>query len=146
MKLTANRITGILRKNGFKLTPQRHTILGVIADSHDHLSPEEIYEQANERMPSIGLVTVYRTLEILNSLQLVCRVHTGDGRRNYMMRRPDGHHHHIVCSGCGRVVDFSGCDLKTMEQKLSGETGFNITSHLLEFYGLCPDCAHCQSA
>jgi len=90
--------------------------------------------------PDIGLVTIYRTLDLLNELNLVCRVHAPDGRRSYMMRRPTGHHHHLVCSGCGKVVDFTGCALADLEQRLSKETRFDIKGHLLEFYGLCPDC------
>jgi len=140
MKLTANRIAGILRERGYKLTPQRHAVLEVIASSHDHLTAEAIHEKALRKSPDIGLVTVYRTLELLSGLNLVCRLHAPDGGRSYMMRRPTGHHHHLVCSGCGRVVDFTGCYLAELEQRLSRETMFDINSHLLEFYGLCPDC------
>jgi Fur family ferric uptake transcriptional regulator len=140
MRLTANKIAGILREHGYKLTPQRHAILKVIASSSDHLTPEAIYEKACSKKPDIGLVTVYRTLELLGKLNLVCRVHAPDGCRSYMMRRPTEHHHHLICSQCGRVVDFTNCTLAGMEQKLSKETRFDISGHLLEFYGLCPDC------
>jgi len=140
MKLTANRIAGILRANGHKLTPQRHAILKVIAATHDHLTPEAIFDKSRLIDPGIGLVTVYRTLEILNQLNLVCRVHVEGGCRSYMMRRPTEHHHHMICSGCGKVVDFTNCGLGEMEQRLSRESGFNIHGHLLEFYGLCGDC------
>ncbi|HTY82105.1 MAG TPA: Fur family transcriptional regulator [Dehalococcoidales bacterium] len=140
MKLTANRIAGILRANGHKLTPQRHAILKVIAATHDHLTPEAIFDKSRLIDPGIGLVTVYRTLEILNQLNLVCRVHVEGGCRSYMMRRPTEHHHHMICSGCGKVVDFTNCGLGEMEQRLSRESGFNIQGHLLEFYGLCGDC------
>lgn len=140
MRLTANRIAGILREHGYKLTPQRHAIIKVIASSSDHLTPEAIYEKACLNNPDIGLVTVYRTLDLLGELHLVCRVHAPDGCRSYMMRRPTEHHHHLICSECGRVVDFTGCSLTELEQRLSRETSFDIDGHLLEFYGLCPDC------
>ncbi len=140
MRLTANRIAGILREHGYKLTPQRHAVLKVIAASHDHLTPEVIHEKARLNNPGIGLITVYRTLGLLNDLNLVCRVHSPDGCRSYMMRRPTDHHHHLMCSGCGKVVDFAGCALADLEQRLLEETRFNISGHLLEFYGLCPDC------
>jgi Fur family ferric uptake transcriptional regulator len=140
MRLTANRTAGILRKHGYRLTPQRHAILKVIAASSDHLTPEAIYQKALITNPDIGLVTVYRTLDLLSELNLVCRVHAQDGCRSYMMRRPTEHHHHLVCSGCGRVVDFTDCNLTDMAQKLSRETRFDIQGHLLEFYGLCPNC------
>ena len=140
MKLTANKIAGIIRENGYKLTPQRHAVLKVIAASHDHLTPDAIYQKAHMENPDIGLVTVYRTLELLGELNLVCRFHAPDGCRSYMMRRPVEHHHHLVCSRCGRVVDFTDCTLVDLEKRLAKETGFGISGHLLEFYGLCPDC------
>lgn len=140
MRLTANKIAGILREHGYKLTPQRHAVLRVIASSHDHLTPEAIYEKARSKNPDIGLVTIYRTLELLSKLNLVCRVHVPHGCRGYMMRRPTEHHHHLVCSSCGKVADFAGCALTELAQRLSNETGFDVNGHLLEFYGLCPDC------
>jgi Fur family ferric uptake transcriptional regulator len=140
MKLTANKIAGILREHGYKLTPQRHIVLKAIASSHDHLTPEAIYEKSRLEDPGVGRVTVYRTLGLLSKLNLVCRVHAEGRCRSYMMRRPTEHHHHVVCSGCGRVVDFTNCSLIEMEKKLSRESGFDIQGHLLEFYGLCRDC------
>jgi len=140
MKLTANKIAGILREHGYKLTPQRHALLKVIAAHHDHLSPDALYEITQEEYPGIGRVTIYRTLELLNKLNLVCRVHAPDGCRNYMMRRPTEHHHHLVCSGCGQAVDFADCDLSQLEKKLAERTGFNVEGHLLELYGRCQDC------
>ena len=140
MKLTANRIAGILRQRGRKLTPQRRAVLEVIAHSRNHLTPADIYHKVGQQYPGIGLVTVYRTLEALAELGLVCKVHAEGGCRSYLMRRPAEHHHHLICSGCGRVVDFTGCDLVELEQGLSRETGFEVEGHLLEFYGHCPDC------
>lgn len=140
MRLTANKIAGILREHGYRLTPQRHAVLKVIADSHDHLTPEAIYNKAHLKHKNIGLVTVYRTLDLLSELNLVCRVHSPEGCRSYMMRRPTEHHHHLICSGCGKVVDFTNCSLADLEESLVQDTGFNINGHLLEFYGLCPDC------
>jgi len=140
MKLTANKIAGILRENGYKLTPQRHAILKVIAANHDRLTPEAIYQKTQDTYPGIGLVTIYRTLEILDKLDLLCHIHTDDGCRSYMMRRPTGHHHHLVCSGCGKAVDFTDCDLNALEEKLARETGFEIEGHLLQLYGKCGQC------
>jgi Fur family transcriptional regulator, ferric uptake regulator len=140
MKLTSNKIAGILREHGNKLTLQRHIVLKVIASTHDHLTPEAIYEKSRLKDPGIGRVTVYRTLDLLSKLNLVCRVHTEGRCRSYMMRRPTEHHHHLICSGCGKVVDFTNCSLIEMEKKLSRESKFEIKGHLLEFYGLCRDC------
>ncbi len=115
-------------------------MLKVIAGSSDYLTPEDIYEQARVNTPGIGLITVYRTLSLLSDLHLVCRVHAPDDCRGYMMRRPTEHHHHVVCSGCTKVVDFGDCGLSDLEQRLHDDTGFDISGHLLEFYGLCREC------
>jgi Fur family ferric uptake transcriptional regulator len=115
-------------------------VLRTIALSQSHLSPAEIYERIRKEHPSIGLVTVYRTLEILTELGVICEFHTGGGSRRYLMRRPAEHHHHLVCAECGVVVDFTDCDLTELAQRLSQETGFEVESHLLEFSGHCRDC------
>lgn len=140
MRLTANRIAGILRKKGYKLTPQRHKVLKVIACSSDNLTPEEIHSRCVDADSDVGRATVYRTLDLLDRLGLVCRTHMGDGSRSYIMRRPEEHHHHLICMDCGRVVDFTGCDLSALQARLSQENSFNIEGHMLEFYGLCNGC------
>jgi Fur family ferric uptake transcriptional regulator len=141
MRLTASKIASIIRKNGHKLTPQRQVVLRVMARSHDHLTPKDIYQKSRLADPEIGRVTVYRTLDLLNDLGLLCRVHGERECRSYIMRRPMEHHHHLVCSSCGKVVDFTGCNLGEVERKLARESGFDIRGHLLEFYGLCRSCA-----
>lgn len=141
MKLTANRIAGILREKGYKLTPQRHAVLRVIAASHDHLTAAEIHERVQADHPGIGLVTVYRVINLLADLNLICRVGLEGGTPRYLMRRPTGHHHHLICSRCGQAVDFSGCDLASLEKRLSKETGYRIESHVLEIHGICPACS-----
>ena len=140
MRLTANKIAGILRQNGYRLTPQRHAVLKAIADSHDHVTPAEICARVRQEYPAIGLATVYRVINLLTELKLICRVSLGGDSQSYVMRRPVGHHHHLVCSQCGRAVDFSDCGLSQLEERLSKDTGFKIEGHLLEVYGRCLDC------
>jgi Fur family ferric uptake transcriptional regulator len=140
MRLTANKIAGLLRQNGYRLTPQRHAVLKAIASSHDHLTSAEICARVRQEHPTIGLATVYRVINLLAELKLICRVSLGGDSQRYLMKRPVEHHHHLVCSQCGRAVDFMKCDLSQLEQRLSQETGFNIEGHLLELYGRCPDC------
>jgi Fur family ferric uptake transcriptional regulator len=141
MRFTQNRIASILRQHEYKITPQRRAVLSVIAQSHDHLTPAGIFEKVHQKQPNVGLVTVYRTLDILAELGLICEVHAGGNCRSYLMRRPSGHHHHLICSNCGAVVDFTDCDLSKLEKRLSKETSFEINGHLLEFTGFCRDCS-----
>lgn len=140
MRLTEKKITTTLRRRGHKLTPQRRAVIRAITSSQDHLTPGTIYEKVRQDQPDIGLVTVYRTLEILDELGLICEVHAGGSCRSYLVRRPSEHHHHLICSECGIVVDFTDCELGEVAQRLSQETGFEIESHLLEFLGRCQTC------
>jgi len=108
------RLTSTLKQHGYKLTRQRLSILKVISSSRSHLTPAEIYEKAAREDPNVGLVTVYRTLDILAKHGLICKIHN--------------------------VVDFTNCNLEELENELSKKTGFNIEGHLLELHGTCPDC------
>lgn len=134
------KIETVLRQRGYKITPQRRTILSAITRSHEHLTPAAIHERVCREYPGIGLVTIYRTLEILTRLGLICEVHAGDNCRSYLIRRPSEHHHHLICSDCGTVIDFTSCNLGRLERRLARETGFKINGHLLEFVGQCRNC------
>ena len=146
MRFTERKVVATLRQHGYKLTPQRRAVMRTIASSRGHLTPTALYEKVHQEYPNIGLVTIYRTLEILDQLGLICEVHAGGACRSYLVRRPSEHHHHLICSDCGAVVDFTNCDLGELEQRLSQETGFEIESHLLEFLGRCPVCHKIASA
>ena len=146
MEFTERKIATILKQHGYKLTPQRRSVLNVIALSCEHLSPAAIYERVRQKNPNIGIVTVYRTLEILTRLGLICEIHNAGNHRSYLMRRPSEHHHHLICSECGTVIDVTRCDLTGLEQRLSQETGFKIKGHLLEFQGQCHNCREASPA
>jgi len=139
MRLTERKVVATLRQHGYRLTPQRRVVIQTIASTRDCLTPAAIYEKVHQDHPSVGLVTVYRTLEILAELKLICELHAGGSCRSYTVGAP-GHHHHLICSNCSVVIDFTGCDLGQAEQNLSQETGFRIDGHLLEFVGLCQTC------
>ncbi len=139
MRLTQRKIVATLRQHGYKLTPQRRVVIQAITSNQKHLTPTAIYAKVHQDQLHIGLVTIYRTLEILARLKLICELHAGDNCRSYTISAP-GHHHHLICSNCGKVVDFPGCALEEAQQSLSRQTGFRIDEHLLEFMGLCQAC------
>ena len=139
MRLTERKVAATLRQHGYKLTRQRWVVIQTIASTQDHLTPATIYDKVHQDHPNIGFVTIYRTLDILAKLGLICELHAGGSCHSYTISAP-GHHHHLLCSKCGTVIDFTGYDLSQLEQKLSLETGFEIEDHLLEFIGLCQAC------
>ncbi len=139
MRLTERKVVAALRQHGYKLTSQRRVVIRAIASSQDHLTPATIYRKARQGYPNIGLVTIYRTLEILVELGLVCELNARGISRSYTIGAPE-HHHHLICSNCGTVIDFTGHNLSELEQSLSKKSGFRIEGHLLEFFGVCQAC------
>ncbi|HAJ36511.1 MAG TPA: transcriptional repressor [Chloroflexi bacterium] len=127
-----------LRAAGYKITPPRLAVIEVIQREGEHLNPQEILEQAQALHAQTGRATVYRTLELLTQLGIVRPIYVGDNGPTYI--RADGAHHHLVCSRCGRIVEFDACAADSMGCELESRFGFHITSHLLEFYGICPQC------
>ena len=139
MRPNEKKIIASLKRHGYKLTPQRRAVISAIASSPDHLTPTALYQKVRRGHPTIGLVTIYRTLEILAKLELVCELHAGGSCPSYTIAAP-GHHHHLICADCGEVIDFSGYHLTELEERLRRETGFEIEGHLLEFIGRCQNC------
>jgi Fur family ferric uptake transcriptional regulator len=139
MRLSEKKIITTLKRHGYKLTPQRRAVISAIASSPDHLTPSALYQKVRQYFPTIGLAAIYRTLDILVKLELVCELHVGGSCRSYTAATP-GHHHHLICTDCGEVIDFSGYHLAELEERLCRETGFEIEGHLLEFTGRCQNC------
>jgi Fur family ferric uptake transcriptional regulator len=142
---------GKFRGCGYRLTAGREAILDVLSKSDGHLSAEDIYIKIRSRQPNIGLTTVYRTLDVLSSLGMVYKLDFGDGRARYELASgPKGshHHHHLVCTSCNRVIDYTDFIddeielLNQTEKGLSKKYNFKIKNHLIQFYGLCQDCSN----
>lgn len=127
-----------LKESGYKMTPQRVAVIDAIARSQEHLTPVALYRKVRQVQPDIGLVTVYRTLNILTQLGLVCEMRAGE-TRSYVGSPPQ-HHGHLICSRCGKVVNFTQCNVAEVEQRLAHETGFAIEEHHLDFFGHCREC------
>jgi Fur family ferric uptake transcriptional regulator len=140
---------GRFRGCGYRMTAPREAILNVLSRTSKHLSADDVYIAVHRTYPTVGLTTVYRTLELLVQMGLVFKFDFGDGRARYELTEgPKGerHHHHLVCTSCGRVVDYTDFIdeeielLNQTEKGLSKKYGFDITNHLIQFYGLCGDC------
>jgi Fe2+ or Zn2+ uptake regulation protein len=123
-----------LKHSGHKITPQRVSIVKTMLESSEHLTPVALYEKVHQIDPDMGEVTVYRTLNILTELGLVCTLHTSENAHSYISGPPE-HHGHLICLKCGKVVNFSGCQISALENRLKVETGFVIKKHRLDFYG-----------
>jgi Fur family ferric uptake transcriptional regulator len=134
---TTGTIIERLRLSGHRVTASRRAALEAIAASDDHFSVADV----QQRLPTVGRATLFRTIKLLVDLDLLCRVLLEDGSLRYRLsRRPAHHHHHLVCTVCGDVEDFADCDLAALSRELTRRTAYEIRGHWLEMYGLCPAC------
>ena len=129
-----------LNQQGLRLTHPRQVVMSILEEANVPLSPQSIYQRSLDENEDIGLVSVYRTLELLAQLSLVRRVHGRDDCHGYVLASP-GHHHHLVCRECEKAIEFTGGDdLAALLNRIQLETGFKVDGHLLQLFGLCPKC------
>ncbi len=132
------------RGYGYRLTIPRQAILGVLERTNKHLSAEDIYLAVYRRYPGIGLTTVYRTLDILNQTGLVFKFDFGDRKARYeLVKSPEAvQHHHLICTNCGRVIDYREFseELDKVKHALAKRYNFRIDRERIDFLGLCEKC------
>ncbi len=118
---------------GLKMTGQRRVILKVLGTASDHPSVEDVYERAKDLDSSISIATVYRTLSLLDELDLVVRHEFQEGYSRYEVN--DEHHHHLVDLETGKVVEFQNQELEALKVKIARDLGYDLIDHRLELYG-----------
>ncbi len=145
-----------LVRAGHSNTRARRAVLRALCEADGQATPAQLLALGRVHLPSLGLVTVYRTLEILSELGLVRKLHLDEGCSTYALSPaavqytadavaspavPDHvHSHHVICRHCRRAVEFAGCDLQMLVDAVETQTGYRVTGHWLEMFGLCPDC------
>ena len=128
-----------LRENGYRLTEARKAVVDAVAESLRALTPLEVFDTARAAYPALGLVSVYRTLEKLEELHLIQRVHQPGGCQAFISAS-QGHQHLLLCQRCGQVSYFEGDDLENLMTGIASKTGYKIREHWLQLFGLCKDC------
>jgi Fur family ferric uptake transcriptional regulator len=136
------------RENVCRWTAPRESILDLLSRTPGHLSAKDIYAALYAAHPGIGLTTIYRTLELLHGLGIVRKVTTGAGQGRYELSsvRPEDHHHHLICTRCGKIINYRDfvdeeLDLvKRTEEALAKKFDFIIQDHNIEFLGICGAC------
>ncbi|WP_294350894.1 Fur family transcriptional regulator [uncultured Clostridium sp.] len=132
-----------LKKEGYKLTPQRRAIVDTIVDNEGkHLTAEEIYDEVKKVCPEIGLATVYRTILLLEKVGVVSRLYLNDGCSRYELVHSDEthRHHHLICEVCNKIIEVEDDLLDNLEGSIEKDYGFKILDHVVKFYGVCSDC------
>ena len=129
---------------GLRMTGPRTVVLGEIARQRSSFTATELLDAVNRCAPQVGRATVFRTLDLLVEHGMLRRVHTESGANwghSYVLcGLSDAHHHHLVCTVCGRVSDFEGCSVDGLIEGLKAQSAFRVQGHHLELYGECESC------
>ena len=148
-KAASTDLRGKFHKRQLRVTRPRQMIVDVLGNTTEHFSAEEVYLRVHAKYPNVGLTTVYRTLDLLEEMGIVVKQNFGDGRSRYELKenpKKPGHHHHLVCTACKRVIDYNDFvdeEVKLigkLEKELSRKHGFRITGHVIQFHGVCTAC------
>ncbi len=129
-----------LREAGYKLTNARLTVLHVLEEDGGHVTSGELLDKVAAIDSSIGRASVFRTLELFTRLGIVRPTYIDSSVTPTYVMLPGGHHHHIICTHCRRVIEFDDCGLGALAEELERRLHVRLTGHLLEFYGLCDQC------
>ena len=128
-----------LRQKGYRLTPQREMIIEIIAHAEEHLAAEEIFEQVREQTQAVNLATIYRTLDLLVEEGLACKSDLGGGKTVYATMH-HGPHLHLVCRGCGCVIEADYDIISPISSQLNQQYGFDPDLGHISIFGLCSKC------
>lgn len=127
-----------LSKHNLKLTRQREHILNAFLKM-EHVTAEQMYHLLAKKDPHIGLATIYRTLKLFCETGLAQERHFGT-QTQFDNVAHKGHHDHMICTSCGKIVEFQNCQIEKLQEEVATKNGFSIQTHKLELYGLCSNC------
>ena len=129
----------LFKEKKLSLSHPRLLIYQELSNASTPLSPLEIYQNLLKKKKKIGLTSIYRSLELFESLGFVFKIINGSNVK-YKLCELENHHHHIVCKACGNVVELNFCNISDWSKKVSESTGFQVVDHQLNFYGFCKAC------
>lgn len=125
-----------LSDQGLKFTRQRRGIAQVLFGSNEHLTLNQILERARQSHDSVGYATVYRTMKLLAESGLATEHRFDDGQARYE-RADEDHHDHIICTRCGKIIEFEDLEIERRQSNIARSLGFDVVEHRHEIYGAC---------
>lgn len=136
---TESKLAKRLKEAGYKLTLARLAVIDVLESNSEHLNHSQILVEGQKCYAKLSQATVYRTMELLVELGFMRPLYLNDPTQRFISAK--GGHHHLICTGCDTTIEFDQCNASHLLQELSAQHNFQIHSHLLEFRGVCADCA-----
>jgi Fur family ferric uptake transcriptional regulator len=134
------RLDEYMQREGLRQTAQRRLVTDVFFRTDAHLSIEELLDRVRSEDPKVGYATVYRTLKLLKDSGLAYERHFDDGVSRYEVAHSDEHHDHLICTGCGTIIEFEEPRIERLQEELARSHGFELRRHKHELYGLCASC------
>lgn len=128
-----------LKQHGYRLTTPRSAVVEAVLRHDRPFTAEQLVNELSDGKDAPGRATVYRTLEVLASMDVLTRIVTPDGHPSYISGAP-GHRHHLLCENCGATVTITACPIPELLSSLARDTDFVINDHTLEVFGICPNC------
>ena len=132
-------LKSIFKDRKLRRSHPRILVYQELSDVGVPLSPQELYRDLLKKEKKVGLTSIYRSLDLFESLGMVFKIRNGSSVK-YKLCELEDHHHHIVCKSCGNVVELNFCDISDLSRKVSESTGYQVIDHQLNFYGICKDC------
>jgi Fur family ferric uptake transcriptional regulator len=129
----------IFKNKKLRLSHPRILVYQELYNAISPMSPQEIFKSLVNKKRKIGLTSVYRALDLFESLGIAFKIVIRSNVK-YRLCKSEEHHHHIICKGCGNVVEFDFCDLSGWSERVMESTGYQVTDHQLNFYGFCKAC------
>jgi Fur family ferric uptake transcriptional regulator len=129
----------IFKEKKLSLSHPRLLIYQELSNASTPLSPLEVYQNLLKKKKKVGLTSIYRSLELFESLGFVFKIINGSNVK-YKLCELENHHHHIVCKACGNVVELNFCNISDWSKKVAESTGYQVVEHQLNFFGVCKAC------
>lgn len=139
LHLSPAEIEQRLKQHGYRLTSPRIAVVEAVLRRDRPFTAEQLVTELAAGDEAIGRATVYRTLEVLASMDVLTRIVSPDGHPSYISGAP-GHRHHLLCQTCGTTVTITSCPMTDLLNTLANDTDFVINDHTLEVFGICPTC------
>ncbi len=140
---TASSLKAELNEKGWRLTPQRETILQVFQKlpKGQHLSAEDLYNVLQEQGSGISLSTIYRTLKLMARMGILRELELAEGHKHYEINQPHPyHHHHLICVRCSKTIEFKNDQILKIGAKAAQKEGYHLLDCQLSIHAVCPTC------
>ncbi|MCK4904034.1 MAG: transcriptional repressor [Candidatus Marinimicrobia bacterium] len=138
--ITMKLLKETLQKEGLRYTKQRQEIWNELRSSDEHRDAEEIFFTLRKRGFKISRATVYRTIDVLVKNNLIDKLDIGDGRSRFEYNDKYLHHDHLICTSCGKIIEFHNDKIEELQTKIAKQYNFKIFHHSHQLFGICKDC------